>query len=147
MLSEGFEEEAPGPLKPRSLPLPVKELPLNVSEEAALHWSLCRLSFGSAAFVNATLGTGVPLRLQHAGPAWFCCSADLLKVGLCRWSACILQQRPNCFLGCSSLMFLFLWEEGFCTIAHRKGSERAIREDEVPKEALKSLWRAFLTFY
>ena len=42
-------------------------------------------------------------------------------------------------------MFLFLWKEGSCTIAHRKGSERAIREDEVPKEALKSLWRAFLT--
>ena len=44
MLREGFEEdEAPGPLKPKLLPLPDIELPVNVSEDDALHCSLCRL--------------------------------------------------------------------------------------------------------
>ena len=44
MLREGFEEdEAPGPLKPKLLPLPDIELPVNESEDDALHCSLCRL--------------------------------------------------------------------------------------------------------
>ena len=41
MLREGFEEdEAPGPLKPKLLPLPDIELPVNVSEDDELHCSL-----------------------------------------------------------------------------------------------------------
>jgi len=44
MLIEDLEDEAPGPLSPKLLPLPF-ELPVNVSE-AALHCSLCRLEEG-----------------------------------------------------------------------------------------------------
>lgn len=70
MLREGLEDEAPGPLRPKLLPLPFDtELPVNVSEEAALQCSRCRLEPDADGNVKATLCTATPLKLQHAGPA------------------------------------------------------------------------------
>ena len=70
MLREGLEDEAPGPLRPKELPLPFDtELPVNVSEEAALHCSRCCLGTGTDEPVKTALCATTPLRLQQAGPA------------------------------------------------------------------------------
>ena len=85
ILREGLEDDAPGPLRPKLLPLPFDtELPVNVSEEAALQCSRCRLKPDAGDDLKTTLCTATPLRLQHAGPAWFCCRAVLWKDVLCR---------------------------------------------------------------
>ena len=67
MLMEGLEDEAPGPLRPKLLPLPF-ELPVNVSDEAALQCSRCRFDADSGKAAEDPY-CGFPLRLQHAGPA------------------------------------------------------------------------------
>lgn len=72
MLREGLEDEAPGPLRPKELPLPFDtELPENVSEEAALQCRRCRLEVDANGDGKTPLCTTTPLGLQHAGPAWF----------------------------------------------------------------------------
>lgn len=82
MLRDGLEDEAPGPLRPKVLPLPLV-LPVNVSDEAALQCSRCRFDAHADEAVKAP-NCGAPLRLQHAGPAWFCCRAVLWKDVFCR---------------------------------------------------------------